>query len=219
MLPCSATEHLRSKKRTSEKAVRRKLSSHPSSVEEANNGFIDRKITLIKNWIANRERAAVRSQTDSSLHDINAGLFVFANPEFFDTADFAGLGGLPIESSFEAQKNAFLTNSSEFMSSIEIFETIGTDFGNYNTPGLGKYGPDGVTKTFGGDWDFVLTFLSPILYQFIDRTDVLTTDMRWALLRQGTVDGDVPYSGNSLAYLEANLFFFRFKPLLNVRAR
>ncbi|GAX27482.1 hypothetical protein FisN_23Hh052 [Fistulifera solaris] len=215
----SATEHLRSLNRPSEEAARRNLASHPSSVEEANNGFIDRKVTLIKNWIANRERAAVRSQTDSSLHDINAGFFVFANADLFDTNDFASLGGLPEDSSFDQQKDAFLRNVSEFVSSIEIFETVGTDFGSFDTPGVGKYEPDGVTKTFGGDWDFVLTFLSPTLYQYVNRTDLLSIDMRWALLRQGTVDGEIPYSGNSLAYLEANLFFFRFKPLMKVRVR
>ncbi|GAX26525.1 hypothetical protein FisN_23Lh052 [Fistulifera solaris] len=215
----SASEHLRSKNVASEEAARRELASHPSSVEKANNGFIDRKVTLIKHWIANRERAAVRSQTDSSIHDINAGLFVFANPDLFDTNDFAGLGGLPEESSFDQQKDAYLRNVSEFVSSIEIFETVGTDFGSFDTPGIGKYKPDGVTKTFGGDWDFVLTFLSPILYQHINRTDLLTNDMRWNLLRQGTVDGEIPYSGNTLSYLEANLFFFRFKPLMKVRVR
>jgi hypothetical protein len=219
LVPCSATEHLRSKKSASEKAAIRKLSSHPASVKEANDGFLGRKVTLIKNWIANREPSSERSNIGRGLHDINAGLFVFANPDLFDKNDFAGLGELAEESSFQEQKNAFLAKSSDFMKSIEIFETIGTDFGDFDTPGMGKYGPDGVTKTFGGDWDFVLTFLSPILYQYIDRTDLLTNDMRWALLRQGTDDGDVPYSGNSLAYLEANLFFFKFRPIINVRAR
>jgi hypothetical protein len=219
IVPGSASEHIRSKKGASENESKRKLVSHPASVDEANDGFLARKITLIKNWIENREKIGVRSAVDRGLHDINAGLFVFANPDLFDTNDFAGLGELSEESSFDQQKDAYLRNVSEFVSSIEIFETVGTDFGSFDTPGVGKYGPDGITQTYGGDWDFVLTFLSPILYQYIDRTDLLTNDMRWALLRQGTVEGDVPYSGNSLSYLEANLFFFRYQPLMKVRVR
>lgn len=217
---CSAEERLRSRKGTERDNTRRKVASRPASVDEANAGFAERQVISIKTWIANRDIVGARpSGVDRPLHDIKAGLFAFANPDLFDEEDFARLSYLPEGSVFDQHKDVFFRNISDYMSSIEIFETIGTDFGDFDTPGIGKFGPDGTTQIFGGDWDFYLTFLIPILYQFIDRTDVLSNDMRWDLLRQGTVEGEIPYSGNSLSYLEVNLFVYKFSPIAKFRVR
>jgi hypothetical protein len=135
-----------------------------------------------------------------------AGLYAFAHPDSFSQEDFSLLSGLGEDQAFKDHLNTYQNDVlMPYIREIKVGdETVGTNGGDKAR----KFAPDGDGGR-GGDYDFLLKEIIPILYLFKDRADVVTNDMVWLLLSQGRGGAEgLPYTGKELDYLQFDLEYF-----------
>lgn len=176
----------------------------PATVEEANAQFDSRRANIVKSWIYKYQKDAADhtgewpngfrpwsdGEVNNSLREIWAGLFAFANPQYFAEAEFSALSGRS-GVSFNTHLQTYQNKVFHFLETIEEFETIGTDLGKnqyiklQNDSDARKYWGYTESRTkHGGDYDFVLQNLLQLVYAFVDRPDILTNDMVWEIISQ-----------------------------------
>lgn len=145
-----------------------------------------------------------------SFRELSAGMYMFANPAKFSNSDFeaaTGKSGLSL-SEHRAEFQKLLRS---FSGTVNVKWPVGTehDGGRWLDAELHKWVKWNKTDEqwyYGiADYDMQLCEVITTIYAFLDRPDILPTDVLESLVLQNTNESSVPYSGQNVGWAQVYL--------------
>ncbi len=198
------------------------IQAWPTSVDQANNAFSQRRANIVKSWVAKYNLDQIGDGSDNgSNHDhiddstgfdywaegtdvrrldpagalrkMAAGFYVFSHPSEFSNTDFSRLSGILNTVTFDIHLARWQNKVVQYLQTIQQFKEVGTTVGsNHN---FERY-PE-------GDYDFLEKDLITMVYAFRDYPNVLTNQMIESIILQPylarTVSGSVVGYNGSIA--------------------